>query len=238
MDADREKIEARRATCTIFPQRWLSTTHRYIGCRNFSEERSVFPSSNVFIRYIISVEWDYFNVRERGAKATVKVGKESSAYYAIERHFSSLVLAIFRSLFFSKKERKEKKRNLGSRQELIVPTPVFSKSGGAKRTHRGRKALVGCSRLSSFITRKRFKRSECQLVNIIIMTSNMGRSLHRITRAAPERPEYGQGLDGRGIIVRSRPSRAQLERPSRTANKKSAIPPAGLECFVRPICSV
>lgn len=31
----------------------------------------------------------------------------------------------------------------------------------------------------SFITYKRFKRSECQLVNIIIMTSNMARSLHR-----------------------------------------------------------
>lgn len=124
----------------------------------------------------------------------VKVGKES-AYYAIERHFSSLVvLAIISPVtryflpIFHKKKRKEKEESWKPPRPYRSH-PVFSKSGGAKRTHRGRKA----SRLSSFITRKRFKRSECQLVNIIIMTSNMGRSLHRVTRAAPERPEYGQG---------------------------------------------
>lgn len=56
---------------------------------------------------------------------------------------------------------------------------------------------------SSSITYKRFKRSECQLVNIIIMTSNMARSLHRVTR--PAAPETGIRLKhDRTSVVRAR----------------------------------
>lgn len=55
---------------------------------------------------------------------------------------------------------------------------------GGREGERGENSDPGG--LSSSITYKRFKRSECQLVNIIIMTSNMARSLHHVTRPALE----------------------------------------------------
>lgn len=145
----------------------------------------------MFIYYIIYVEWNYFNVRERGAKATVKVARRA-LITRLNDIFVFIVLAMISPIIFIRsllpiflKRRKKK----SWKPPRPFPTPCSPKVAARNARIEGVKPRG----LSSFITRKRFKRSECQLVNIIIMTSNMGRSLHRVTRAAPERPEYRQG---------------------------------------------
>lgn len=77
------------------------------------------------------------------------------------------------------------------RRTLNVPWNCALAGPGVSRSARaiarfGGARDPGPSGLLSSITYKRFKRSECQLVNIIIMTSNMARSLHRVTRPARE----------------------------------------------------
>lgn len=49
-----------------------------------------------------------------------------------------------------------------------------------KRVFRRSFEGAAAAELSSFITYKRFKRTKCQLVNIIIMTSNIARGLYTV----------------------------------------------------------
>lgn len=126
------------------------------------------------------------------------------------------------------------------RRTLNVPWNCALAGPGVSRSARaiarfGGARDPGPSGLLSSITYKRFKRSECQLVNIIIMTSNMARSLHRVTRPARE---TGIRLT-RGRITVVRRDTGRRAWPRSYAGPIDARPAlCGLECFVRSICSV